>query len=94
MSTIYSRCYALYKEKKISYMPEHGQMMQIGIAVVKKFKDQNKGIPPKKIQAPEYVGDFKVAFYPATFTPEVDGSIIDFVSGKKLKTTSQIKQHA
>jgi hypothetical protein len=94
MSTIYSRCYALYKEKEIGYIPEHSQMMQIGLTVIKKFKDQNKGNGPRKVQAPEFVGDFKIAVYPGSFTPEIDSSIKDFVSGKKLKNSTKIKQHA
>lgn len=93
MSTIYSRSYALFKEKKIPYMPEHGQMMQIGIAVIKKFKEQNRGMPPKKIQAPEYVGTFKVAYYPASFTAVIDEFIQQFVSGKKFKNPLKMKQH-
>jgi len=91
MSTVYSRCYALYKEKEIDYIPEHSQMMQIGLTVIKKFKDQNKGRGPKKIQAPEYVGNFKISFYPASFSPQIDCCVKDFVSGKKLKNTTKIK---
>lgn len=85
MSTIYSRCYALSKEKKIESMPDHSQMMEIGLKVIKKYKFQNEGKFPKKVPAPDYVGDFKVAYYPAHFTEEIDNSILHFFCGKKEK---------
>lgn len=83
MAIIYSRCYALFKTKQIDAMPSHEQMNAIGKIVCEKFIHQTSGKKPKLIQAPPYVGNFKVKYYPAVFTAEIDRSIVCFLSGKK-----------
>lgn len=89
MSTIHQRCYALYKNKMIDAIPDTEKQMAIGKIVLQKFKDQTGGKYPGHAQEPESMGKFKVRYYPAFFTPEIDESILYFLCGIKKKRKSK-----
>lgn len=86
MSTIHQRCFALFKMQKIDAIPEAEKQMAIGKIVLQKFKDQTDGKFPAHVKVHESVGKFKVRYYPAFFTPEIDQSILYFLCGKKEKS--------
>lgn len=93
MSTIYQRCFALYKMQKIDSIPETEKQMAIGKIVLQKFKGQTGGKFPGHAQAPESMGKFKVRYYPAFFTPEIDESILYFLCGIKEKSKCSLVIH-
>jgi hypothetical protein len=87
MSTINARCYALYKLGKIEKVPEEKQM-ELGKIVLKKFMDQTGGKWPGHKQMDKY----KVRFYPAFFTPEIDKEILNLTKPVRIQRSRQHKQ--
>ena len=91
MATIYSRCFALYKQQKIDEIPSHDQMMEIGLVVIKKYREETKGKEPIKVQMDQRIGNFMVAYYPAFFLPKlIHRSCISCVEEKKREKRNHL----
>jgi hypothetical protein len=75
MATIFNRCYAFCKNKKIPMFPTEATI-EIGKKVNEAWQQKGKGwFNMVDASKNDNGGGFKVIYYPKEFTPEIDAVI-------------------